>query len=150
LDNNFWRLRENTFIDTKSTSTDDLFEKMIVGDNGLVIRPGDFYLANSVEKISLSKKICGDLFQLSCYARVGISVNFSSNHIASTFGYDNPSTITFEIINLSKNPIRIYPGVKFCHLRLHHHVSKSNSRYQGIYESPEGPKAANFYLKPAR
>jgi len=140
----------NSIIDTKSTNTASFFDELIMDDSGLVINPGEFYLGSSVERISLDSTVCGDLFQLSCYARIGLNINFSSCHIAATFGIGRPSAITFEITNNSQNKIKIYPRVKFCHLRFHQHLTSSTVAYTGIYAEKDEAMASNFELKPAK
>ncbi|MEQ9968150.1 hypothetical protein ABRP72_03040 [Pectobacterium carotovorum] len=140
----------DSIIDTKSTNTSSYFDELIMDDSGLVINPGEFYLGSSVEKISLDTTVCGELFQLSCYARIGLNINFSSCHIAATFGIDRPSAITFEITNNSPNKIKIYPRVKLCHLRFHQHLTPSTISYTGIYAKKDEIMASNFKLKPAR
>lgn len=140
----------DSIIDTKSTNTSYFFDELIMDGSGLVINPGEFYLGSSVEKISLDTTVCGDLFQLSCYARIGLNINFSSCHIAATFGIGRPSAITFEIMNNSPNKIKIYPGVKFCHLRFHQHLTSSTVAYTGIYAEKDEVMASDFELKPAR
>jgi dCTP deaminase len=136
-------------IDTKATNTNEFFVSKKIPEEGFLIVPGRFYLLSSIEKISLSSKIAGTLSQLSCYARIGLNTNFGSNHVSSTFGKINTSSITFEIKNEINRPIRIYPGVKFCHLNFFLHESESTLNYEGIYQGLE-PIPANFLLKPAK
>lgn len=151
IDNKLLKMKSsNSEIDTKSCNTASIFDEIFIGEEGLIINPGDFFLASSIEKISLNHTICGDLFQLSCYARIGLNINFSSCHIAATFGINKPSAITFEIKNDSRNKIRIYPHVKFCHLRLQQHLTPASKQYTGIYAGKDEAMASNFHLKPAR
>ncbi|EMW1014764.1 MULTISPECIES: dCTP deaminase [Enterobacterales] len=151
LDNKVLKMKNSDLtIDTKSTSTSSFFEELTLDDSGMVINPGDFFLGSSVEKISLGNTICAELFQLSCYARIGLNINFSSCHIAATFGVGRPSAITFEIINNSPNKIKIYPGVKFCHIRFHQHLTPSDVVYNGIYAERDEAMPSDFKLKPAR
>ncbi|MGY3866973.1 dCTP deaminase [Aeromonas bivalvium] len=142
--------KSGSIIDTKSTDTSLFFDEVIMDNDGLVLKPGDFVLGSSIEKISLNSSICGDLYQLSCYARIGLNINFSSCHIAATFGVNKPSSITFEISNQSQNEIKIYPGVKFCHLRFHKHLTPSTLSYTGIYAEKDDAMASNFAIKPAK
>ncbi|MGP2449836.1 dCTP deaminase domain-containing protein [Pantoea stewartii] len=137
-------------IDTKKDDTFKFFEEVLISDDGVIINPGDFILASSVEKLSFDESICGDLFQLSCYARIGLQLNFSSCHIAATFGIDKPSSITFEITNFSNRPIKVYPNVKFCHLRVHEQKSSSSIRYRGIYSGKDEARPSDFNKKPAK
>ncbi|MCC3705558.1 2'-deoxycytidine 5'-triphosphate deaminase [Rouxiella badensis] len=151
IDDKLLKMKKSDYvIDTKSTNTSSFFDEVIMDDSGLVINPGEFYLGSSVEKISLDTTVCGELFQLSCYARVGLNINFSSCHIAATFGIGRPSAITFEITNNSPNKIKIYPGVKLCHLRFHQQLTSSTLSYTGIYAEKDEAMASNFELKPAR
>lgn len=151
VDNKFLKLKEGPeVIDTKKDDTSILFDEIFIDEEGLIIKPGEFFLASSIEKIAFDESICGDLFQLSCYARIGIQLNFSSCHIAATFGKDKPSSITFEISNLSNRSIRIYPFVKFCHLRIHKQLSASSIEYVGIYSGKDEAMPSNFNIKPAK
>ncbi|MFY8284334.1 dCTP deaminase [Pseudoalteromonas sp. SSMSWG5] len=151
LNNHLLRLRDGEAeIDTKKTDTADYFDSYEIGNEGFILKPGDFYLGSSVEKLSIPLSMCADLFQLSCYARIGLSVNFSSNLVASSFGISEPSTLTFEIKNLSNRDIRIYPYVKFCHIRFLYHETQASQKYNGIYSGQSVAKASNFEQKPAR
>jgi dCTP deaminase len=151
IDYKFLKIKEgNEVIDTKNDDTTIFFEEILADEKGMIIYPGEFLLASSIEKISFDESICGDLFQLSCYARIGLQLNFSSCHVAATFGKNNPSSITFEIFNSSKRPIKIYPNVKFCHLRIQRQLSPSSIQYNGIYSGKNDAMPSNFNRKPAK
>jgi len=151
LNNSLLRLRDGfEEIDTKKTDTAQYFDSYDIAGEGLIVRPGDFYLGSSLEKLSIPLNMCADLFQLSCYARIGLSINFSSNLVASSFGISKPSALTFEIKNLSNRNIRIYPFVKFCHIRFQYHKTMASQKYNGIYSGQSTAKASNFKQKPAR
>jgi dCTP deaminase len=137
-------------VDTKNTDTEHFFEALEIPDEGLVLKPNSFILGSSVELLSLPDDLCGELSQLSCYARIGLSINFSANYVAPTFGSSNPSSITFEIKNESCNDIRIYPKVNFCHIRFMKLTARVAKPYDGIYGGHSGPKAADFNRKPAK
>lgn len=137
-------------IDSRSTDTASLFSEVTIPAEGYVLEPGKLYLASSVERLRLGHNLCADMGLLSCYARIGLNLNFGSNFVAATFGMGIASRLTLEIINLSHDRIRIYPGVKFCHLRFHQQLSPSRSPYSGIYAAGEQTLPTNFNLKPAR
>ena len=139
-----------TIIDSRCTDTRSLFKEIKIPDIGFILEPQVLYLGASLEKLRLGNGICGELSLLSCYARIGINLNFGSNFVAATFGEDEPSRVVFEIINLSRDRILIYPGVKFCHLRLHKQKSRSKLSYSGIYSAGENIVASNFGRKPAK
>ncbi|QHC96692.1 MULTISPECIES: dCTP deaminase [unclassified Pseudomonas] len=137
-------------IDSRSTDTAALFTEVQIPPEGYVLEPGVLYLASSVERLRLGNNVCAEMGLLSCYARIGMNLNFGSNFIAATFGEREPSRLTLEIINLSRDNIRLYPGVKLCHLRVHQQRSPSRTTYSGIYAAGEQTLPTNFNLKPAR
>lgn len=137
-------------IDSKATDTNSMFNEIQIPETGYRLEPNVLHLARSVERIGLSAGICGDLGLLSCYARLGISLNFGSNQVAATYGEGRSSCVTFEVMNMSPDTVIIYPGVKFCHLRFFRHYSPSTVRYKGIYASGDVILAANFAEKPAK
>jgi deoxycytidine triphosphate deaminase len=137
-------------FDTRGTDGASHFTAVEMPDRGFDLEPGRFYLGGSVEKIGMSNSLAGWLSQLSSMARAGLSVNFSSNLIAATFGLLEPGAITFEMINFARWPIRIYPHVKFCHLAVIRHAQGARMTYPGIYGAASGPIASNFLRKPSR
>ncbi|WP_404468652.1 dCTP deaminase [Sutcliffiella horikoshii] len=137
-------------IDTKSTDTKEFYYEKKITEEGFILKPGGFYLASSIEKVSIPPDYVAILNQLSSFARIGLAINFSSNLIAASFGMKSPSTITFEIKNLSANNIKIYPNVKLCHLSLFKHESKPDRVYNGIYGGRISPTPSNFLIKPSR
>jgi dCTP deaminase len=137
-------------IDTKSTDTFSQFKSEDIPSDGFILEPGRIYLGASHERVRLGRTLCGELAILSCYARIGLQLNFGSNFVAATYGSSKPSRLTFELINMSRNAIRIYSGVKFCHIRFSYHNSPCRARYEGIYAGGEDIVPANFALKPAR
>jgi len=144
-----FRSGEPALIDTRVTDTRSLFTATTIPEDGYCLEPGVLHLARSVERISLTSSICGELGLLSCYARVGVSLNLGSNQVAATFGANRPSSIVFEIVNSSQDTLIIYPGVKFCHLRFARHLVPASVTYPGIYASGDSILPADFSRKPA-
>lgn len=137
-------------VDTRQTDCAPLFERIVASEDGVVLQPGQLYLCSSIERVTLSSEISGMLSLLSCYARTGLGCNLSSNLVAATFGATEPGCITFEVINLARRPIRVYPGVKFCHITFFRHVVPSDLAYTGIYSSSNEARPSNFQRRPAR
>ncbi|WP_407692897.1 dCTP deaminase [Pyxidicoccus xibeiensis] len=136
-------------IDTRVTDASVMFEEREMDESGFVVEPGQFYLASSVEALRLSPRLSGQLSLLSSLARCGLA-GLSSNLICATFGSDAPGTITFEIANVSRQRIRIYPGVRWCHVFLSWHREPSDLQYRGIYSGASRPMPADFSRKPSR
>jgi len=137
-------------IDTRSSDTSPLFDARVIGEDGFELEPGRLYLASSVERIGLSAHTSGMLALLSSMARAGVSANFSSTLVSATFGISEPSSVTFEIVNVAPWKIRIYPGAKFCHLCLFLHGMDADLVYGGIYGNAHGPLPSNFSKRPSR
>jgi len=137
-------------VDTRQTDMAAHFDTRTVGPEGFDLQPGHLYLGNSVEKVGLAPDMAGTLFLLSSLARAGIAANFSASLISATFGISVPGTLTFEITNVAPWPIRIYAGVKFCHLCIFRHGLPADLEYRGIYGAALGPMPANFSRRPSR
>ena len=144
------RSGDAVLIDTRSTDTNKLFRRIEMDDSGYVLEPNVLHIGRSVELLALGAEFCGDLGLLSCYARIGLSLNLGSSQVAATFGRRGPSALAFEIINTSKDSVVIYPGVKLCHIRIFRHELPATISYEGIYASGDSITPADFSRKPAK
>ena len=73
-----------------------------------VLHPGEFALANTLEFIRLPADLAVRLEGRSSWGRVGLQIH-------STAGFVDPGfagTITFELSNIGKVPIPLYPGLR--------------------------------------
>ena len=75
-----------------------------------IMQPGDFVLAVTLEKITISPKLLGRLEGRSSLGRLGIVVHST----ASVFdpGWDGQAVL--ELGNLGKLPVALYPGMRIC------------------------------------
>lgn len=80
-----------------------------IGKEGYVVKPGDFLLAQTKEKLTLSNKVCCLLDARTSLARIGI--NFLQGSCFVDPGVEG-SRMTLEIKNIGKSQVRIYPGMK--------------------------------------
>ena len=119
--------------------TSDVSKHMIdhvVGDEGYLLRPGEFALATTMETIGLPGNLVGRVDGRSSIGRLGIAVH-------STAGFIDPGfsgQITLELSNVGCFPIRLYPGKRVCQISFHlmstpadapyGHPSRT-SKYQG-------------------
>ncbi|CAL6001119.1 Deoxycytidine_triphosphate deaminase [Hexamita inflata] len=74
------------------------------------LQPGEIILGITQEEIQLDPTICGLLEGRSRFARLGLLVHFTASIMAP--GIKNKQVL--EICNLSKNVIRLRPGVRIC------------------------------------
>ena len=101
--------RENhSLIDVKEP-VDELMNKIVVTEEqGIIIHPGDFVLANVKEITGVDDKHVGRLEGKSSLARMGLIIH-------TTAGFLDPGNklrLTLEMVNLSPLPIKLYPGMK--------------------------------------
>lgn len=110
LDNNFMTFnKENhSLIDVK-VPTDNLMRTINVSeDEGYIIHPGEFVLANIREITGVDARHVGRLEGKSSLARIGLIIH-------ATAGFLDPGNklkLTLEIANISPLPIKVYPGMK--------------------------------------
>ena len=82
------------------------------------IKPGEFVLARSIERVGISSSLGGVLSPLSHIARFGLSVTGGADWINPGFGARAPTPITFELLNGGSTPLSLNRGIGLCHLRI--------------------------------
>lgn len=81
----------------------------------LVLHPGEFVLASSLEYFRLSSTVAGRLEGRSSWGRLGLQIH-------STAGFVDPGfegKLTFELQNMGKGPICLFPGLRIGQLCLY-------------------------------
>lgn len=76
-----------------------------------ILHPHEFILASSRERIVLADNIVGQVAGKSSLARMGVQVESA--------GYFDPGwdgQATFELVNLTQRPVRLYPGMKIAQI----------------------------------
>ncbi len=112
--------------------------------NPFILHPNEFALASTLEYIILPNDIAGRLEGRSTWGRVGLQVH-------STAGLVDPGfqgTLTFELHNMGKLPLPLYPGVRIAQISFHRcqPVSESYIEKSGAkYARSTGTKDAMFY-----
>lgn len=109
-----------------------------------ILHPGEFALGSTLEYIVLPNNIAGRLEGRSTWGRVGLQVH-------STAGLIDPGfhgTLTFELHNMGKLPLPLYPGVRVAQISFHRclpvseiYVDKSGAKYA----RSTGTKDTMFY-----
>jgi dCTP deaminase len=92
---------------------ENLTEEVVVGgDEGFVIHPGEFCLGRTLEWVELPADIVARIEGKSSLGRLGLIVH-------ATAGFCDPGwkgTLTLELNNLTRIPIRLYPGLPIAQL----------------------------------
>jgi dCTP deaminase len=138
LDKNIllFNIEKHDVIDVK-IPVDDLMIKIETNEQeGFLLKPGQFILANVVEITGVDARHVGRLEGKSSLARMGLIIH-------ATAGFLDPGNklrLTLEMVNLSPLPIRIYPGMKIAQLAFEeldrncerpYGSSGLNSKYKG-------------------
>lgn len=81
----------------------------------VTIRPGEFMLAATLERIQLPRDLVGQLGGKSSLARLGLMVHATAGYIDPGFS-NPPATITLELCNLGPRPIILTAGMPIAQL----------------------------------
>jgi dCTP deaminase len=134
-------------IDLRDPPT-NLTEHIVIGpDEAFVIHPGEFVLGVTQELVSLPDDIVARIEGKSSIGRLGLIVHATAGFVDPGFA----GTLTLEITNLTRVPIKLWPGLPICQLSFmtldapaekpyghpdlgsHYHgqVDATESRYEG-------------------
>jgi len=132
-------------VDLKSRET---FPKYYELDaNIFTLEPKKLVLANTHERIGLCRNVAGWLSNVSGLARLGLNV-VGSNLVSPGFGEDEPTTLTLELYNFLDKPIKIYSGMRICHLVLFEVLTKSSIGYDelvGTYSHQSEARSSQYF-----
>lgn len=88
--------------------TEDVkYKKITLSDAGYIVRPGEFILGTTHEKIQVPRDIVCHLDGRSTVARLGLMVHCTSQTIDGNF--DEPRTVVFEMKNLGPTNLILKP-----------------------------------------
>ncbi len=112
LSNEFWRQKKLRFpVDLHKSRLAELsprrqWKKIVLSpEQSITLKPGEFILGHTYEKFTVPPKYAGKINTRSSFARMGIETNSATDFI-------NPGWrgfVPLEIINKSKNTIKLYP-----------------------------------------
>lgn len=101
-------------------------------NDDFVLHPGEFVLASTLEFIRLPMDIAGRLEGRSSLGRLGLQVHATAGFVDPGF----EGSLTFELINSGKLPVKIFPGIRLGQLCLFKikdvqvpYTKKSHSKY---------------------
>lgn len=125
--------------------TDDLH---IRPKDYIVLHPFEFILGSTLEFIKIPHDLAGRLEGRSSWGRVGLQIH-------STAGFVDPGyegVLTFELENIGKSPLKLYPGIRIAQLsfytskettipyakkRLNKYAGSLDAAQSTFYEDPE-------------
>jgi dCTP deaminase len=89
-----------------------LTEEVVAGEEGFVIHPGEFCLGRTLEWVELPEDVVARIEGKSSLGRLGLIVH-------ATAGFIDPGwkgTLTLELNNLTRVPIKLYPELLIAQL----------------------------------
>lgn len=152
LDRVFQTMKPDAHTIIDPAQSQDLYERVDVPDGDpFVLRPGEFALACTYEKVSLPGDLAGRLEGKSSLGRLGLLVHTTAGFIDPGF----EGQITLELVNLAPHPIKLWPGMKIGQLCLmpmsspvrypygHEH---NGSHYQGQHGPTPSRSHQGFHI----
>ena len=116
LGNDFilYRSSSNSFIDAvEKKIPEGLEEKISLADTDtLMIRPRDFVLGSTYEKIELPNNLAGRLEGKSSLGRLGLVIHSTAGKVDPGF----KGNLVLEITNIGTVPIVLHPRMRICQL----------------------------------
>lgn len=133
-------------IDPKKP-VDDCLEKIYVeGDKPLILHPGQFVVASTLEYIKLPPYISARIEGRSSIARLGVIVHSTGGFVDAGF----EGQLTLEMSNINIVPIKLYPKMKIAQLAFFLQDRPSevpyNKRKTSKYIRQRGPTPSRIYL----
>jgi dCTP deaminase len=108
----------------------ELTEDIKIGrvSNMLILHPGEFALASTLEYIMLPDDIVGELHGRSSWGRLGLMIH-------ATAGFVDPGfcgVLTYELVHAGSVPIYLYPGTRIGHITFTK-IEPTSKPYKGKY-----------------
>jgi len=132
----------NTAIDPAKHSTYNLKNENMP-KTGYILEPGEFILAETVEKITLPRYLAGKVDGRSSMGRLGIAVHITAGFIDAGFS----GTITLEIHNVNRRPVILRPGMIVAQMCFFE-IDPCERDYQekgGRYQNERGATGSRYY-----
>lgn len=130
LSSKFRVYKKQQKIDIKENATYDLNTEEVTADK-ITLKPGDFILGISEEKVKMPENLCGILTGRSRFARLGLAIHATASMVQP--GVDNKQV--FEIKNFSSNELVLHAGTKICQMMIVE--LKGKSKYKGKFKNQE-------------
>lgn len=113
------------------------FETIKLGEEGFIVKPGQFFLAHTVEEYNLPDDISSEFVLRSSIARSGL------NHMLAGFGEAgfNNAQLTLEFHNCNQyHSVLIKPGMRIGQVKLFRHADAGDLSYAkvGSYNGQKG------------
>ena len=137
LGDEFCVVTTNKLIDTRKETK---YLRPLKVEESFIIGPGEFVLAHTVEYIKLPPDLLASVEGRSSIGRLGLFIE-NAGHIDPGF----EGQITLELFNASQTPIKLYPGMRICQIRVAK-VAGITHPYRGKYQHQKGPTPSRIMM----
>lgn len=127
----------------KTYSLDDDIHYTKVSLDNWEIKPGDFILGSTMEKVTLPDNIAAEITGKSTIGRVGLTVHATAGWIDPGF----QGNVTFEIKNISNNTIKLKKGDLIAQVVFHQLATTATQSYNGKYQNAKGVEGSKVKKK---
>lgn len=137
---------KNPYIDPtkKDYSNEITREVKLKNGEAFIMQPGDFVLAVTMEKLTISPSLLGRLEGRSSLGRLGIVVHST----ASVFHPGWEGQAVLELGNLGRMAVALYPGMRVCAMTFEQLSSEAETPYNkskvAKYKFQSGPTASKI------
>ena len=134
LSSQFTLFKRGKTIDSKSSRLREETRVVDTKDEPFELKPGQFILAKTVEKIAIPKDIAATLQGKSSIARLGIVV-LAAGLVNPGSGLFKPVPMVLEVFCQNTSPVKLYPGTKIVQIIFHKLSSTAMKGYDEIQTS---------------
>jgi dCTP deaminase len=120
LKNIFWKIKVpegrgiEIVIDIGVAQAYDYLEQIEADE--ITLGPGEFILGETAEGMTMPQHLCGWIEGKSGLARHGLIVHCTAPHIAPGWGTPKPKSVTLELANLGRLPLKLRAGIGIAQL----------------------------------
>lgn len=105
-----WKIKGEGFLGVKDRKTCEIKLAADLGNKSIILKPGDFYLVTTIEKVNVPKNLVGILKPRSTLQRMGLILR--TTQIAP--GYSGE--LTFALHNAGPAQVKIEMGARIVHV----------------------------------
>ncbi len=128
---------------------EDLTELVDIGNEALILHPGEFVLGSTKEKVTLPVDLVARLEGKSSLGRLGLLIHSTAGFVDAGWN----GHLTLELSNVANLPITVYPGMKIGQISFLEMTTPADqpygsaglhSKYQGQWGPTPSRYADNF------
>ena len=141
------RLEGKGVIDLMESESYPELNRIRIDDQGMTVAPKEFLLCGTLERVGFGREHCGVISNLTGLARLGLGIALSG-FVSPGYGENSPLPLTLELYNHGPAPLRLYAGMRICHLIVCQLGSKSLTSYDsdvGVHSATLAPSKSAFY-----